>query len=349
MRYAGYTEELLEEIFITKNLHINQEESQRITLRSVYEYVSSLQDSVKAWYTIFNPQDSDFSADIVLWLDKLSRIGMDSYLPFTLIVLQKTKSEKQKAAYLKTIERNLFVFYFFSHYFGGQYGSVIDPQGIDLAIDLHTGKASLEKIIKVITEKTTAYVSHKSIKTATAKFKMYGFYEWPHIRYFLYEHNLHLQEGTKTDRANIFWPEFIEQGSDFITVEHIYPQQARHPYWTERFGGINPKQRVACRNSLGNLLPLSKRKNSSLSNKPFLEKVAGADGSLVSYRYGSYAEKEVAELEEWTPTHVLKRGKKLLDFLETRWDIKLGGEEQKAAMLSMNFPILSVRKNPRAT
>ena len=164
-----------------------------------------------------------------------------------------------------------------------------------------------------------------------------GYYRWSFVRYFLYEYNLHLQERSKTSRPKIDWIEFSENQSDYHTVEHIYPQNARAKYWTQRFAGLTAKQRDALRNSLGNLLPLSKPKNSSLSNKPFPDKIIGIKDEIVGYRFGSYAENEVAGEEEWTPLRILDRGIRMLDFMEKRWGIDIGNERSKIELLGLSF------------
>jgi hypothetical protein len=82
---------------------------------------------------------------------------------------------------------------------------------------------------------------------------------------------------------------------------------------------------------------LSKPKNSSLSNKPFPEKVSGKTEPAVGYRYGCYAENEVANCKEWTPKEILKRGLSLLGFMERRWGIEIGDEQQKKKMLGLEF------------
>ena len=198
--------------------------------------------------------------------------------------------------------------------------------------------SSIDKIVKEINEKADAMleVSKIFIDDATAVSGR-NFYTWKLIRYFLFEYNLDLQEKSKSERPKIFWPEFSEPPTDFISVEHIFPRQARHAYWRSRFGRLKQKQREALRDSLGNLLPLSKAKNASLSNKPFDEKVEGLGGSVVGYRFGSYAENEVAREGDWTPEKILSRGIMMLRFMERRWNIQMGDDIKKKRILGLDF------------
>jgi hypothetical protein len=226
---------------------------------------------------------------------------------------------------------------------------ISEPHVIASAINVMSGKTEAEKVLKHLAAESdsllrTMPLFHELIN----RFGSDGFYKWEGIRYFLFEYNLDLQTRSKTKRPKIFWPEFTESKSDYISVEHIYPRHARHAYWMSRFSGLTQKQRTMLRHSLGNLLPLSKPKNSSLSNNPFPQKVEGNRDAVVGYRYGSYAENEVAVENEWTPKHILDRGLKMLKFMEQRWDIQLGSEKDKIKMLGLSFMLRTKgAKKPR--
>jgi len=335
---ADYAADLLEDRFVTRNVMPDAPADSKISLADVYRYVSSLQDAVELWYKIWNPFDSDLSDDTKLWLDKLNRIGMSAFLPVVLAFLQSVTDDKKRVLFLRTVERHLFILSLLRARFGFRSGFDFDPQTLEWAVNLAAGKTSAEKIIKQLSETSDEILKRKSVQDdVTNRFRSDGFYGWDGIRYFLFEYNLDLQSRSKTERPKIFWPEFSEAKSDFVTVEHIYPRQARNSYWTSRFKGITQKQRKALRNSLGNLLPLSKPKNSSLSNNPFPDKVDGKKDPVVGYRYGSYAENEVAKEKEWTPGQILSRGLIMLDFMERRWGLQLGAENQKIMMLGLDF------------
>ncbi|MGV0104481.1 hypothetical protein NSTCB13_03159 [Nostoc sp. DSM 114160] len=84
------------------------------------------------------------------------------------------------------------------------------------------------------------------------------------------------------------------------------------------------------------LLPLSSAKNSSFSNKSFLAK-KGNEINTIGYRYGSFSENEVATYENWTAKEILKRGIDLLNFMEERWKISIGNEQEKIEFLGIGF------------
>jgi len=163
-----------------------------------------------------------------------------------------------------------------------------------------------------------------------------SYYGWKSVRYFLFEYELSLQEKSKTDRAKIDWAAFSKEDfqSDYFTVEHIYPQRVRSPYWAERFGALSTLQKRLLRNSLGNLLALSAPKNASLGNRPFPEKI-GSTGTTVGYRFGSYSENEVSLSTDWTSDEIVERGIRMLNFMEIRWRLNIGDRSQKIKALGL--------------
>ncbi|MFH1070530.1 MAG: DUF262 domain-containing protein [Candidatus Glassbacteria bacterium] len=337
--HEDYASDLLEKRFIPKNVTSDAAPDVRISLADVYRYVSSLQEAVETWYKMYNPFTSDFSLDIRIWLDKLNRIGMDPFQPLVLVFLQRVPDERKQIAFLQAVERHMFILSLVERYYHGYpYLFELSPNILQLAIDLSNIKITGEKVTRAISDATGSILKDANIRKAIqARFRSEGFYEWQGIRYFLFEYNLDLQSRSKTERPKIFWPEFTEHKSDFVSIEHIYPQQARHQYWRDRFDGLTQNRRMTLKNSLGNLLPLSKPKNSSLSNRPCPEKVDGKGDQFVGYRYGCYAENEVAKVSNWNPQAILERGLVMLSFMETRWGIELGDTKQKKHMLGLDF------------
>lgn len=336
-RDQAYHKKILEELFIQARVGPSVEESNRLKLNDVYVYVRSLQESVKHWFYIFNPLGATPSGSAGLWLDRLDRMNGRSHLTLALAVLLKVEKDDERTKIFKALEKYLFVCGLGDSpyvYYSGMGGL----EFIEESVLLYHGKISPSQLVSKISERTKVIVESKRfINDARNNFKSRGFYLWPSIRYFLFEYNLDMQERSKTDRAKINWSEFTERRHDYKTVEHIYPQNARSSYWIDRFSGLTPKQRDNLRNSLGNLLPLSQGKNSSLSNRPFPEKVEGKKDVIVGFRYGCYAENEVAKELEWNPSKILARGLKMLSFMEKRWGIDLGTEEDKAEMLGLEF------------
>lgn len=334
-----HTHGLLEEKFISKNLYLNNKDPEKLTLTYIYQYTQSLQESVETWYNIWNPFDSKYNDEEKIYLDKINRLPVSHFLALTLYFLQINQNQNERIEFLKLIEKYNFVLAITDRYVIRNYTKYRTVQAMEITLTTNYRKniISSEDILNTLRESLNKIKNEILLPVLKQSFKNSNFYEWDLIRYFLYEYNLSLQVQSKADRKKINWNEFNENYyEDFITIEHIYPQNARSSAWPE-FNSYNAKQKKLIRNSLGNLLPLSQPKNSSLSNKPFKEKVDSINQSFVSYRYGCYAENEISTYNDWTPEDILNRGLQLLSFMEKRWSLKLGSKEDKISILGLDF------------
>jgi uncharacterized protein with ParB-like and HNH nuclease domain len=325
---------LLKSRFISKNVISPTDPKDEVNVHSINDYTISLQQSVEVWYNLLNPLSSDFSPDLQVALDKLVRLGAGrSFAPLVMVAFRKEKNPDKRLELLHVLERYMYFAIFLIYrrmYVGDGFA--------EHAAKLSSGKSTIDVVIKELTEHCQRMADDVSLrKNAMSEYRRGGFYQWDGIRYFLFEYNLDLQKRARETRPKIFWPEFNEVGEDFVTIEHIYPRQAKDKYWTDRFAGFTAKQRGLLRESLGNLLPLSRRKNAALQNYNFDRKVEGDGENLVGFRYGSYAENLVSAAVEWTPDCILKRGLEMLGFMEKRWNINLGTREEKLKLLGIDF------------
>jgi hypothetical protein len=157
-----------------------------------------------------------------------------------------------------------------------------------------------------------------------AEFKIYNkfkgnFYNWGYVKYLLYEYEYHL--NTKQNQTYKFIYT-IEEEKAWIHKEHIVPQTAnmdREKY----FNGIDDKTYTKQINCLGNILLLNQADNIALSNKDFVAKKE-------IYEKDSKSSKDVAKNNKWDFEAIIARGKDILDFANTRWDLKLTEENIKA-------------------
>jgi hypothetical protein len=223
-------------------------------------------------------------------------------------------------------------------------GDLAPPRedGGELVAERHHAGALVLILVVVLPvfEHLSLLIDKGDIKTVLSQWaaKPLGFYRWEAIRYFMFEYEQALRRASKDGREKLHWKEFVgeRRGPGYATIEHVYPRKAQHAYWRSRFQKYSSKERNVLKNSLGNLLPLSRGKNSSLGNKTFPEKKGSAD-SAVGYAYGCYSENEIALLPEWNAKEILERGSKLLDFFEERWGITLGNRQDKIRMLRLGF------------
>jgi uncharacterized protein with ParB-like and HNH nuclease domain len=314
----SFKEFLLEEKFTTKNV-ING----GLKLKDVNKYVMSLKNSVEVWYELLNPDSSGFTKEVKLWLRKLNRQGIHSYLPLILTFFRECKGSKERVELLKSIER--YSFFMSLMGFSSNTFNIDEGMFVELAFSLSAKENTPQKVVNIINEKFNRILVDDNfmgvIKSRT-KGKD-GFYGWSGIRYFLYEYELSLKDKSKTYSDKLDWKGLTQDDRDFITVEHIFPRTAKLTCWREEFSDFKPNEKSKLRDSLGNLVPLSRAKNSSLSNKCFIDKKSNKDNT-VGFSYGCLSENEVAQNEKWGADEILERGLKLVEFMENRWKLNLG-------------------------
>ncbi|MCL4678885.1 MAG: DUF262 domain-containing protein [Alphaproteobacteria bacterium] len=308
--------------------------SKGLSVLDIYNYVQSIKSSVEVWYSITNPEDGGHTKEIVDLLDQINRIGIESVAPLIMVFFQQEKSEAKKIEFLKSLEK----FLFFDALMGNCY-FFYEPSNIlfyKTTRELQKGQKSSDDVIKLIQDNfEKASKNQEYISRIRDSFRSRGFYMWRIIRYFLFEYELELKKKSKSAREKLNWKAFNEHyETDYYTIEHIYPKSSKKKHWQDKFVGLSTAERDSLRDSLGNLLPLSKPKNSSLQDKSFTEK-KGSKDNPVGFAYGSYSEIEVSQYAEWTPKEILERGLKLLDFMERRWDLNFGTNTLKIHMLGL--------------
>ncbi|MGF7213970.1 uncharacterized protein with ParB-like and HNH nuclease domain [Spirosoma lacussanchae] len=324
-----YPDFLLENKFTPKNID-TKTASKKLSVKNIYEYASDLQASILVWYDIFNPASSNkFNDEEKLYLTRIHRLGINSVLPLLLDVYSSETPKERSVIFLSLLERLLFVSIFF-HRFNNQ------SEFYDMVLQHSKKKDKIGSYINTLIERNKVINKYGLVEDRLIDSFRRGFYKWEAIRYLLYEYELSLKGQTKTARNKIDWNELNKESSDYITVEHIYPQNASADCWSVINNHYSASERQILADSLGNLLPLSTAKNSSLQNICFKTKVDRKDG-LAGYRYGSYSEIEVSQCPDWTAQEILKRGVKLLEFVEKRWAIKLGDYDQKVKILRLRF------------
>lgn len=337
MTREGYVGRLLlDSIYSIKTLQ-GSDRNTAPTKGTINEYVTSLKNAVEVWFAQNNPQVSTLEPMLQYELDRILRLGQRENASILVMsfFLKEPLTEK-RIKFLRLLEKRLFIGTFINIRFYNLPTPDRDRFTFaKLANDLHNGRCNSDDVIKSLSHNVLTDESIKAYLTQAKKgYQKNGYYGWHGLRYFLFEYEMELQAKSKTNRQKLFWPEFVESKSDYHTIEHIYPQRPRATEWVELFKGYTSHERTILRHSLGNLLPLSKSKNSSFGNKPFSSK-KGSAGTTVGYRYGSYSEVEISNIDEWNAQEILKRGINLLIFLEKRWGIPLGDEKSKREWLGL--------------
>lgn len=317
---------------------LGKDEIKNLTVQNIYDYAESLQDSVESWYYIFNPYDhKSFSDDEKLWLDRMVKARLSEFAPLLMMVYQKETSADKRITLLKAIERHRFVLSLLGYHFHSNLVGIPQYSMMSFAAAYNDGKMTIKGITQKLDEATNKLTGNEGfIDNLIKQFKS-GFYKWEGMRYFLYEYNRSLQIKSKASDVKIDWRSLNTRFNDFKTVEHIYPQKSKKRCWQTNFGKkFSTYEKRRLKNSLGNLLPLSQPKNSSLGNKCFADKKINTEDSI-GYSYGCYCENEIAQYDDWTPEDILERGLKLLKFMESRWRIKIGSDDDKIKILALEF------------
>ena len=182
-----------------------------------------------------------------------------------LVFFEKIKDEKERVNLLALIEKMLFFNTLISYRYY-LFDDFSDEFFLELAVELAKDNKTPNGVLSELHDKWRTRVTRTDlVKEIVQHFKGRGFYSWNGLRYFLFEYEMHLKNQSKNERSKLDWEEFNkEQEEDHTTVEHIYPQTARKKCWSTLFEKYSQQQRYALKDSLGNLLPLSKAKRRSV-------------------------------------------------------------------------------------
>ncbi|MPM18021.1 hypothetical protein SDC9_64422 [bioreactor metagenome] len=312
----------------------------RLSPREISDYVKSLKSAAGHWYNTFHPlNNQDLTGEEQLWLDRLNRIGFAYFRPLVVAsYLNKNIGLQDRLLLFKEIER----FIFLTFRIGRALTTYRNSEFYRLTKRLRSAEINVGHIIWVLRSSTENLLNAEKALDIQP-FRNYlnrlfrdggGFYWWSGLHYFLYEYEQELVRNK--GNAKIDWQLFVKSEKDKVSIEHIYPQTPDDS-WASVFDRYNNQQKSYLTGSLGNLLPLSQSKNSSLQNVGFKDKKHPTGKSHKGYSDGSHSEIEVAEYRIWNAKTILERGYNLLDFMERRWDFKFASQADKKAILFLEF------------
>ncbi len=295
----------------------------------IRDYVRSLKTSSIHWFCTWYPlmSDGDLTDCEIDWIQRLNRLGMAYFRPLLMAILKNIDDAAQRIGAFKEIERFVFVVFRLtqarSNYRSSEFSNAV--RRIDRGeMDLAELKKRLRERMRYLFTDEGHFSDEEFYLLLQKKFKNgRGYYDWPGLRYFLYEYELELL--SKSRQKKVDWADLLKTPKDRISIEHIYPQSETLA-WNQAFKGVRRRERKAYCNSLGNLLLLSSAINSSLQNDAFAEKKKPKhrDGTKLrnGYEDGSHSEIEISRCKDWGPDEIRKRGLQLISFMEKRWDIR---------------------------
>lgn len=330
-----YIKFLLDDKFSARNVTHPKSPDDALRIEEISDYVRSLQQSIVYWFYMHNPyyaQSNELTDSQKVWLDRLDRLSFRSFKPLILSAFVSKQEPNKITELLTSAERYNFTLFNLSQ----RRANTGDTEFFSMSRDLLTGEKTIVDVLETINRWIDKYYDpEKFLAHIEEKYELDrdGFYHWDGVRYFLFEHEQWLREKGRQATSKLSWDVLKSNKKDHVTLEHIFPQTPDDPYWKDRFGHLKESEQRYLTHSLGNLLPLSRSKNSVLQNDSFPKKVNNGDG--VGYYNGSVSENEVAQCPDWTPTQILKRGLDLLSFMEQRWSIVLGDYDFKGQLLHL--------------
>jgi len=284
-----YAKFLLSQKFTPKNV-LNG----KLKIRDIKDYVESLSLSVKSWFSLFNPQYSNFSNEIKEWIQKLNRLGMRAFPPLFMASMQKYQ-EADLLSLFKAAEKFIFLIFIItqrqantknSHFYRLANSIYFEKDNVNIQSVIENIKFNC--LGKSLTEtgqllegwldpqKFNDYLRDRFISNE-------GFYSWNGLKYFLYEYELFLQNKA-SGNEKVSWNDFNQRKKE-NTIEHIYPQSPKDECWTSIFEKHGFWEKRYLLHGLGNLLLLSNSKNSELQNNCFSYKKrhTNKNGDKVGY------------------------------------------------------------------
>lgn len=329
---------LLDEYFTARNVTHPKSEDERVSIKNIEDYVTNLQQSIRPWFFMHSPyfeQMREYNDEKnKLLLNRLDRLRFGAFKPLIMASYVSNELLVDVNKLLEAAERLIFSLFIVNQ----RRANTGDSELYGFARQILVKDISIDEVVQSINKLVDQYYDPEDyISLIKEKFKVGrdGFYHWEGLRYFLYEYEYYLKQKGKHSIEKLDWDKLINQGKNNVTVEHICPQTATGSYWQERFKKYDDQEMIYLTHSLGNLVPLSRAKNSSLQNDSFpLKKNNGAG---VGYYNGSVSENEIAQKDSWEASNILSRGLDLLRFMEIRWGISLGDEEFKKRLLHLQF------------
>lgn len=337
----AYASFLLGEHFTTKGA-----DAKTITSGHILDYVKSIQISIKHWYSMFNPEVmTDQYVESKNVLLRLNHLRFAMFQPLIISALSKAPSDSDLAKLLLNIERFNFVVLLISRRRSNTQSSRLYKTAHECYMN-STNIGELADSLRKLTNEWASIPYFKSYLQDLFKSGK-GFYSWNGLRYFLFEYETSLIPKTN-GAPKVLWEECINKTLE-ESVEHIYPQNPENEEWLNTFTEYESADQETLKNSLGNLLILSRSSNASASRRTFAEKCMriNSQGQRVGYANGSYSEIQVSQdyADGWNANAILTRGLKLLGYLEKTWEIDLGDDKSKTEILGLTFLKDTQQKN----
>ena len=325
------------DFLLLEHFTVDHARSGVVDFNAIRLYTQSLRSSAQAWRRIHAPKlAEEMPEDLREGLRRLRRLSHGAFTPLLMAAFARLSPDWPALARLLDAAEG---FRFAVGALCRRRANTGDTHFYNLAHRIHNGSQSLDGAIgEIHSWNRNHFGLGRAIEESESRFRWNkGFYSWAWLRFLLYEFEQHVRVTEfNTEISKLDWDSFTaKQGEDFTTVEHIFPGKPRTGEWPA-FEGLEEDHAHRLRQSLGNLLPLSRSRNSHLSNARFSVK-RGDDGLKNGYSTGCFSELDVARQGDWSPQCVVDRGLRMIEFIEERWGVSFGIPEQRLQFLGLEF------------
>lgn len=315
-----------EDLFNEKYAITNIQNNELLNIPQIEKFLSTMSKAIKYWFFVNNPffDTNDallhFSDEIKNTLLQINNSNIGRFMKILCIPIlfnHNLETENETSELLSLIERHNFLTYLL---FGKQ-ADTNRVQIMRLINQYYRGTITKDKLKIEIINFTSKHIDFENLNNHIHNNRQRNmkFFDWNGIRYLLWNYEAELQ-NKKTNE--------IEEISKFF-IDLIFPDNygfgVQYPNVTRNRYGDNLD---TLKYSLGNVT-FTKRTNKAL---PYLQ-------LRPLLQNGSYTDKEIAMFLDWTDTNILLRGLKILTYIENRWNISIGNEQEKRRLLVENLQI----------
>jgi uncharacterized protein with ParB-like and HNH nuclease domain len=321
-----YANDVFDRYYTSQNV-INGTEN----FNSINNYINSIADSVKQWFVMNSPVhlhalEIAGSTKVITWLRKLNRLGFKSFAPLIMGALVIEGDRDKVATLLKSIEAYIFLIFYVSF----KRSNTGTYHFFSRASELYNKEITTDSIIEDISLWIYGKNDYKGyfdingfytyLKDLFLRDNTNGYFDWKFLRYFLYEYDL-------SQNSNV---EKRYSWSDLNTVQHVYPNDPLLTCWKVPFKEYSSQKKKFLSGSLGNFV---------LLNSKIDEETCFDDKKALYAEFSNSI--EIFNTVEWNRDSILNRGINMLNFMEKRWNIKLGSDEDKKKLLFLDFETAS--------
>jgi uncharacterized protein with ParB-like and HNH nuclease domain len=315
-----------EDLFNEKYAITNIQNNKLLDIPQLERFLSTMSKAIKYWFFINNPY---FKTDneLLLISDQIkntllqvnnSNIGrFMKILCVPILFKHNIENEIETSELLSLIERHNFLTYLL---FGKQ-ADTNRVQIMRLINQYFRGSITKDNLKNEIINYTSKHIDFQNLNNHIHNNRQRNmkFFDWNGIRYLLWNYEAELQNKMTNE---------IDEISKFY-IDLIFPSNfgfgVQYPNVTRNRSGQNVD---TLKYSLGNIT-FTKRTNRALPYiqlRPLLQN-------------GSFNDKEIAKFQDWTDTNILLRGLTILTYIENRWKVRIGSEQEKKKLLVESLQI----------